>query len=293
MSTLGATSTPAPAMADTDTYERLLGGVYESWSKVADVCAIADHGAGIAILDVGSGPGEPACQLKKVFPQAEVTSTDLEADMVGKAKKRAERLGVQLKFAVCGAENLSPFPDASFDVVTANFVLMFPQNKCRMLEEAMRVLKPGGRLIATVWKSFDLTELSDEALKRALGEALPGPTGSHPLALRAPGAVEELVKEAGLHLASSEQCTLTMRWGCDEETARSNFLFVGRRGLQSMAGAERIQAEIEFLRYMAEETAKRCLRKADGSYEFHGEYQIVAITRSQEEASKRRKLSDT
>lgn len=254
-------------------YERLFVAAHESWAAIAAACAFADGGAGVHILDVGSGPGEPACHLKHAFPHAEVTSTDKEADMVDKAKARAEGLGRRLHFNVCSAEDLTVFPNASFDVVTANFVLMFVPDKRRMLEEAMRVLKPGGRLILTVWKVFTLMELAYEMAEETLPTA-----GSFPLSLRAPGAVEALVEEAGLRLVASEHCMLTMSWESDVQMDQENFLFFVRRVLGGLPEAERASRAENYLRGMAEETAKRGL-KVDGAYQFPGEYQLAVIAR--------------
>eukprot|EP00930_Biecheleria_cincta_P045561 TRINITY_DN31402_c0_g1_i1.p1 TRINITY_DN31402_c0_g1~~TRINITY_DN31402_c0_g1_i1.p1 ORF type:complete len:221 (+),score=40.63 TRINITY_DN31402_c0_g1_i1:94-756(+) len=200
--------------------------------------------------------------------------------MVEKAKERAARLELQLSFAVRSAEDLSQFADASFDVVTANFVIMFAPNKQQVLDEAMRVLKPSGCFVATVWKAFYLKELVEDALHAALGEAHPAPTSTHALTFKAPGSLEGIIEKAGFHLASAEHCTLKMQWDNDEETARENFCFIGRSDLQDIPEVDRSECEARFLRCVADEVVKRRLTKANGTYEFTGRYQIVVITRS-------------
>lgn len=272
---MGESTTPSStgfSGATSSAYERIFGAVHEAWSRIASECAFPNDGAGMSILDVGSGPGEPACLLKQTFPRAEVTSTDPEADMVDKAKARAGKLGLQLGFNICSAADLSAFPDASFDVVTANFVLMFVPDKRRMLEEAMRVLKPEGRLILTVWRSMTLLELAFEMTGREI------PTeGAFPLVMRAPGSVEAIVREAGLCLAASEECSLTMSWVSDEEVDRANFLFFARRFLESLPEAERAAKGDDYLKKMAEAIATRGLKGADGTYRFPGQYQLAVI----------------
>jgi len=268
---------------NTDVYERLLEGVTESWDQMATICAFPNEGEGIAVLDVGAGAGEPSCRLAKAYPKAEVTTTDLESDMVEKAKTRSARLGVRLNFAVCSAEDLSPFADASFDAVTANFVLMFLPNRHKFLQEAKRVLKPDGRLILTVWKDSPLAVMCDQAALKVLGLPLPDyqsiNEARHALGLQNAGSVERLVEESGLRVTASEDCKLTMVWEGDETIIRENLLFCGRRGMQDVPVEARAETEEALLRCLAEEAEQLGVKNPDGSFQFASAYQILVITK--------------
>lgn len=68
------------------------------------------------ILDIGSGPGVAACGLAAVFPQAEVTAVDGAPELLARAAKRAERLGVRLRTQV------AEFPEGLTDLRPAELV---------------------------------------------------------------------------------------------------------------------------------------------------------------------------
>lgn len=98
-------------------------------------------------IDVASGTGDISLRLlKKAAPETDITICDINLSMLEQGRSRAIDQGVikGLRW-VCGtAENL-PFPDSSFDVYTIAFGLRNVTNKKLALEEAFRVLKPGGR----------------------------------------------------------------------------------------------------------------------------------------------------
>jgi SAM-dependent methyltransferase len=68
------------------------------------------------LLDVGSGGGQSAMRLKRVYPHLTITGVDLSEDQIARARRRAQRAGVDVCFEVADAQAL-PFADASFDVV--------------------------------------------------------------------------------------------------------------------------------------------------------------------------------
>jgi SAM-dependent methyltransferase len=126
-----------------------------------------------SILDVGAGPGEPSCTFKASFPNAKVVCTDVSSDMVDKAKARAEKRGVELDFATCGGDDLSQFANGRFDFVTMDMALMFVPDRAKCLQECARVLKPGGKVLSTVWKENALIDgeaAASEASRRTAGD---------------------------------------------------------------------------------------------------------------------------
>lgn len=119
------------------------------------------------VLDIGTGPGEPALLIARTIPDVEVTGVDVQPDMIEKAKARKPQSLANIGFSVASAEDLSAFPDSSFDAVTMSFVLMFVENKRKSIEEILRVLKPGGKAYISVWKHLVFFEWGEQCLTHA------------------------------------------------------------------------------------------------------------------------------
>ena len=126
--------------------ERMTGRFNEPLVEAAEVAA------GMRVLDLASGAGEPAMTLARaVGPSGAVVATDLVAEMVTAARRRAAEAGLaHLTFETADMQDL-PFADASFDRVVCRFGIMFAPEPERALREALRVLKPGGRGAWMVW----------------------------------------------------------------------------------------------------------------------------------------------
>ncbi len=98
--------------------------------------------AGLEVLDIGCGDGLLAAELAAVA--ARVTGIDPDAAMLRAAAERTA--GQDIRF-VQGRIEALPFPDASFDLVTAVTVLCFVKDEVTAWHEMARVLRPGGRLV--------------------------------------------------------------------------------------------------------------------------------------------------
>jgi len=98
------------------------------------------------ILEIGVGPGST---LEFYPPTSQVVGIDISASMIKQARKKAERLnsGNRYEFHVMDALNLE-FPDNSFDVVLAAYVITTVSDPVRVCQEMLRVVKPGGQIIA-------------------------------------------------------------------------------------------------------------------------------------------------
>ncbi len=105
------------------------------------------------VLKLACGTGIDARAVKTATPNARLVATDLNQAMIDIAKKKFT--AGEVEFRVVDAQSL-PFDDQSFDVVTCQFGIMFVPDKDAALNEALRVLKPGGTVIFSVWDSTDV-----------------------------------------------------------------------------------------------------------------------------------------
>ena len=98
------------------------------------------------VLEIGVGPGST---LEYYPPDINLVGIDISASMIRRAREKAQRLnsGSNYEFHVMDACNLE-FPDNSFDVVMAAYVITTVQDPHQVCREMLRVLKPGGQIIA-------------------------------------------------------------------------------------------------------------------------------------------------
>ena len=99
------------------------------------------------VLDLGSGGGiDCLIAARSVGPEGSVVGIDFLAEMVERATRAAVEAGLVHVHFVEGEIEALPLPDASVDVVISNGVINLSPRKVRVLSEAFRVLRPGGRL---------------------------------------------------------------------------------------------------------------------------------------------------
>jgi phosphatidylethanolamine/phosphatidyl-N-methylethanolamine N-methyltransferase len=131
-------------------YDLVFGGVFSKGRKAA---IQATNKIGGRILEVGVGTG---ISLPQYASHLRIFGTDISEAMLRKAKRRVDDLGLKNVegLAVMDAENLE-FPDGSFDVVMAQYVVTAVPNPEAALDEFARVLRPGGELIILTRVSAD------------------------------------------------------------------------------------------------------------------------------------------
>jgi len=141
----------------TELDKETIAKAYARWAPVYDLVfgAVFEHGrhAAIAaaeriggrILEVGVGTG---ISLPYYSSNVRLYGVDISEPMLRKAQQRVDELGLTNveALAVMDAERLD-FPDASFDVVVAQYVVTTVPNPEATLDEFARVLKPGGEII--------------------------------------------------------------------------------------------------------------------------------------------------
>lgn len=108
--------------------------------------ALASLAPGEVVLDLGSGGGiDVLLSAKRVGPTGFAYGLDMTDEMLALAEKnRAEAGAVNVKFLKGHIEEI-PLPDNTVDVIISNCVINLSADKDRVLREAFRVLKPGGR----------------------------------------------------------------------------------------------------------------------------------------------------
>ena len=108
--------------------------------------ALIELKAGEVVLDLGSGGGiDVLLSAQRVGPAGKAYGLDMTDEMLALARENQRQAGVEnVEFLKGEMENI-PLPDASVDVVISNCVINLSADKDRVLREAFRVLKPGGR----------------------------------------------------------------------------------------------------------------------------------------------------
>ena len=108
--------------------------------------ALAELKAGETVLDLGSGGGiDVLLSAKRVGPTGKAYGLDMTDEMLALARANQRKAGVEnVEFLKGEIENI-PLPDDSVDVIISNCVINLSADKDRVLQEAFRVLKPGGR----------------------------------------------------------------------------------------------------------------------------------------------------
>jgi arsenite methyltransferase len=108
--------------------------------------ALADLHPGETVLDLGSGGGiDVLLSARRVGPTGRAYGLDMTDEMLALARENQRKAGVRNVEFLKGEIERIPLPDASVDVIISNCVINLSADKRRVLREAFRVLRPGGR----------------------------------------------------------------------------------------------------------------------------------------------------
>jgi ubiquinone/menaquinone biosynthesis C-methylase UbiE len=108
--------------------------------------ALAELHPGEVVLDLGSGGGiDVLLSAKRVGPTGKAYGLDMTDEMLALARENQRKAGVTNVEFLKGEIEAIPLPDDSVDVIISNCVINLSADKDRVLAEAFRVLKPGGR----------------------------------------------------------------------------------------------------------------------------------------------------
>jgi len=252
----------------------LWGARVKDWAEVQEATArpmfeailnAAGVGPGLAMLDVGCGAGL-LCQLAANLGSS-VSGFDAAEPMIAIARSRVPNGD----FRIGDMESL-PFADNSFDLVTGVNSFQYAANPVRALAEASRVAKPRGSVVIATWGRPEDCETGAylAALRPLMPPAPHGAPG--PFALSSREALEEVVREAGLHPESFHEVDTPFEYP-NLETALRGLLSAGPavRAIETSGEAEAIRAVTEVL---------AGFRRPDGSYRMNNTYMFLVASRT-------------
>ncbi len=108
--------------------------------------ALAQLGPGEVVLDLGSGGGiDVLLSARRVGPTGKAYGLDMTDEMLALANENKRKSGMENVEFLRGEIESIPLPDNSVDVIISNCVINLSADKDKVLREALRVLKPGGR----------------------------------------------------------------------------------------------------------------------------------------------------
>jgi SAM-dependent methyltransferase len=232
--------------AAAEVQRRLWGTDPQAWADLAEshnrplfeaVLDAAAVGPGTAVLDVGCGSG---LTLVLAAERGAVPSgVDISPGLLGIARDRLPH--VDLREA--DMESL-PFGDGAFDAVTGVNAFQFAGDPRRALGEAARVIRPGGRVVASLFAAPERSEgtVAHEAMNALIS---PERAGDHaPYALSAPGNLEASLVSAGLSLDGDGEVVCHWRYADVDEAIRALLCSAGGARAAEAAGPDAVRAAL-------------------------------------------------
>jgi ubiquinone/menaquinone biosynthesis C-methylase UbiE len=210
---------------------------------------------GMRVLDLACGVGDPALSIAaEIAPSGSITATDFGPGMMSLAEEIARKKGLaNIEFREANAESL-PFPDASFDVLTCRFGIMFFPDLGKALRECLRVLKPGGRAVFVAWGKKDqpfFTTTAGVILKHVpVPPPPPDPDGPSLFMFGERDRLRRALESAGFANVHEEDRIIAGRWAGSVEEYWEQFTEVAapfRPLLNQLSPEVRAQARAESL----------------------------------------------
>ena len=202
---------------------------WHKWSEIIDAGAaglsermveLARVEPGSRVLDIAAGYGEPSlAAAARAGAEGAVVATDISAEMLALAEKRAAEAGRDnIEFVESDAASLE-FPGATFDAALSRFGIIFEPDAEAAVTRIREFLKPGGRLVISSWGSPDRVPFIAVPMQtaiRRLGVPPPAPGAPGPFSHPMPEALAGLLETAGFSEVETEHAELTFEWPSPE-----------------------------------------------------------------------------
>jgi ubiquinone/menaquinone biosynthesis C-methylase UbiE len=171
-------------------------------------------GSGNTVLDIATGPGEPALTIAAlVGSEGKVFGIDPAPEMVDAARRATDHLGRNAQFEVASADCL-PFPADTFDAVVSRFGVMFFPSPVDGVREMLRVLKPGRKLALAVWHFAENNPFHyalARVIERFVDSPPPAPDAPDAFRFASPGKLRAALAEAGAMSPSERLLQFTIQ----------------------------------------------------------------------------------
>jgi SAM-dependent methyltransferase len=232
---------------------------------------MAGLGHGDRVLDVACGTGEMTIAVAAaVSPGGSVVATDLSPKMASATEVRATSAGVDnVEVACCDAERLTV--EGPFDVVLCSLGLMYVPHPVVAVAELRRVLRPGGRVVVSVWG--DRRHCGWASVFGIVDARVTSDVCPHFFALGSRGILTGLLRDAGFIDEGEARLCVSLDYRDDDEALGAAFLggpvalAYGRFDTET-----RDQVAFEYLASITD------FRTDDGGYAVPGEF-VVASAR--------------
>lgn len=179
-----------------ESYEKYRGTIFfEPYAK--DMAERLTKGNIKSILEIACGTGQVTRLLRAKLPGARIVATDLNPSMIDVAKKIVSEQD-KIEWMLADAQVI-PFDENSFDAIICQFGLMFVPDKQRAVNEAYRVLKPGGRFIFSTWDTIQNNSINNitQEIVNSFFDGDPVTFWEVPFSMYNPQELEKLMANAG------------------------------------------------------------------------------------------------
>jgi SAM-dependent methyltransferase len=198
-----------------EVYQRhLVPALFQPW--IVPILNAADVREDMRVADIACSTGVVArAAACRVGMRGFVAGVDANEEMLAVARSRTPAAigGAQASIVWKHAQPQQlPFADASFDTVVCQFGLMFFEDRTAAIREMARILRPGGRMVLTVWEAVELSPgfyAEQQLLHRICGPDLAA-TSEVAYSLGEPTVLRALFRQAGIRRISitTRHCTV-------------------------------------------------------------------------------------
>jgi SAM-dependent methyltransferase len=267
-------SGPPAVSAAARVQRRLWGTDPSTWARLAEahnrplfeaVLDAAGVCAGTRVLDVGCGSGLTLVLAARRGALA--SGLDISPGLLGVARRRLPDADLRE-----GDMEALPFDAAVFDAVLGVNAFQFAGDPLRALREAARVLRPGGRLVASLFAAPERSQAT--AIHEAMSALIPPEAEADhaPYALSAPGGLEAALVRAGLRVVGDSEVPCSWRYESLDDAVAGLLCSAGGARAKEAAGEAAVRAALR-------DALSRFLDPATGVVNMDNTFRWVAARR--------------